>query len=338
MILKISEVIKNITEIQDPLWINNLSEEEIEKIEGQFWLIWMKLKLIKEQEIIDPLLKISEYLTAKKILDGKLTIKNRKVDFINFYLLCIKVIPKRKYTYINPKKKKKKNYDYEFLKLLAKDLGDSIHHCEEYHDIYEECGILEKEKLKLFSKYGIEYQPESKDKIEIVNISSINPHPKSNKIDLRSKEYLTLLEKVKVFGLLEPLIVQKKTNYIVSGYIRYWCYKELGKRRIPIIKKEFKFDVINLINFEMDKGKLLLEQVNEYRKLNQEIKKLGYKDRAKLMGGLNLRDYLYKQTNISQTQVARMTFIEKNDSELYNKVLKGEITICKGYLELKKDK
>ncbi len=334
--MTISEIVKNITEIQDPLWVSNLSGDEIEKINGQFWLIWMKLNSIKEKEIIEPLLRISEYLTAKKILDGKLEIKNRKVDFKTFYSLCITTIPKKKYKFIYPKKKKKKDYDYEFLKLLAKDLQESVSHCEDYYDTLEQLEILEKEKEKLFNKYGIEYVPKSKDKIEIVNIGSVQEHPKSNKSKSRTKEYISTLEKIKTFDLQEPIIVEKKTNHIVSGYVRYWCYKELGKRRIPVIKKEFKFDVINLINFEVDKGRLLSERIKEYQNLNEELKKLGYKERKIKLDGVNLRKYLFKQTGISQTQVNKLEFIERNDLELYNKVLLEEISVSNAYKDLKK--
>lgn len=334
--MKISEVIENITEIQDPLWIANLSEEEVEKIEEQFWLVWMKLKQIDDINIIEPLLKISEFLSIKVMKDGKLRVKMREVEFRHFYSVCISLIPKKKYKFIYSKKKKKKDYDYEFLKLLAKDLGDSVSHCEDYHDVYEELGILEMEKVKLFDKYGIEYETKSKDKIEIVNIDSIKEHPKNNKTKSRSKEYLILLEKIKSFGLLEPIIVQKKTNYIVSGHMRYRCCKELRERRIQVIKKEFKFDVINLINFEMDKGKLLSERVKEYRTLNQELKKLGYKDRKELMGGIDMRKYLFQQTGVSQTHVSRLKYIEKNDEELYQKALMKEVSIDKAYKHLKK--
>ncbi len=334
--MKISEVIKNITEIQDPLWAANLSEEDIEKIEEQIWLVWMKLKQINDIDIIEPLLKISEFLSIKEMNGGKLKVKMREVEFSPFYSICISLIPKKKYKFIYPKKRKKKEYDYEFLKLLAQDLKESIHNCEDYYNLYEDIGILENEKVKLFEKYGIEYEPKSKDKIEIVNINSINLHPKRNKTNTKSKEYLILLEKIKKFGLLEPIIVEKKTNYIVSGNLRYLCSKELGERRIQVIKQEFKFNVLDLINFEMDKGKLLSERVNEYRKLNQEIKKLGYKKSGELMGGIKLRDYLYKQTGISQSQIFKLGYIEKNDIELYNKVLLEEISIGNAYKSLKK--
>ena len=214
-------------------------------------------------------------------------------------------------------------------------MKESTHNCWDYYDIYEKHGLLEKEKIRLFEKYGKEIVFQSTDRITIVNINSINVHPKRNKTNTKSKEYLILLEKIKAFGLLEPIIVQKKTNYIVSGYMRYRCCKELGINRIPVIKKEFNFDVINLINFEMDKGKLLSERVKEYHKLNQELKKHGYKERKKLMGGILKRKYLFQQTGISQTLVNRLENIENKDKELYNKVLKEEVSVSKAYSILK---
>ena len=117
--------------------------------------------------------------------------------------------------------------------------------------------------------------------------------------------------------------------------MRYRCCKELGINRIPVIKKEFNFDVINLINFEMDKGKLLSERVKEYHKLNQELKKHGYKERKKLMDGIDRRKYLFQQTGISQSLVNSLENIEKNDSELYKKVLMEEISITKAFSILK---
>ena len=277
--MTIKEVIKNITEIQNPLWVANLSDEEIEKIEDNFYLVWLKLKQINDIDIFEPLVKISEFLSIKEMKNGTTRVKLREVEFRHFYSVCISLIPKKKYKFIYAKKKEKKDYDYEFLKLMAQDLKESVPNCVDYYDIYEELGILENEKVKLFDKYGIKYEPKSKEIIETVNINSINVHPKRNKSNTKSKEYLNLLEKIKVFGLLEPIIVQKKTNYIVSGHMRYRCCKELGINRIPVIKKEFKFNVIDLINFEMDKGKLLSERVKEYHKLNQELKKLGHKER-----------------------------------------------------------
>ena len=54
------------------------------------------------------------------------------------------------------------------------------------------------------------------------------------------------------------------------------------------------------------------------------------------MDGVGLRDYLFQQTSISQSQDYKLGFVEKNDIELYYKVLKEEISISKVFLNLKK--
>lgn len=336
--MSIGEVIENITEIQDSNWVLNLSADEVEKIESDFWLVWMKLKQIKEPEIIQPLLKISEFLSIKEMKDGRLNVKMRNVEFKHFYSMCISLIPKKKYQFIYPKRKKENKRDYEFLKLLAIEYKESIHNCEDYYDTFDELGILEDEKAKLFEKYGIIYSPESSDIIEIVNINLIIEHPKrtNNKIKSNSKEYIALKENIKRFGLLEPIIVEEKTNYIVCGYSKYQCCIELGVKKVQVIKKIFKFDILDIINSKLDSSTLISEQVNNYRKLRQEILNFGYKKRRALMNGLSMRDYLFQQTGISQTQYYRLGYIEKMDSEIYNKVMEGIISINQGYLELKR--
>lgn len=335
--MTISEVIKNITEIQDPQWVHYLSKDDVDYIEKNFWFVWQRLKQVKEPEIIESLYKISQLFSFTNTSSGNLKSKNWNIKLDSFYKLCIDLIPKKKYTF-DSIKRKRRNDDTEFINLLAIELNESIHNCEDYYDVYNKYGVLEKEKIRIFEKYGKEFEFNSTDKISIVNIDSIKEHPKSNKTNTKSKEYLILLEKIKSFGLLEPIIVQKKTNYIVSGHMRYRCCKELGERRIPVIKKEFNINVIDLINFKMEKGKLLSERVKEYHKLNQELNKHGYKERKKLMGGILKRKYLFQETGISQTLVNRLENIENKDKELYNKVLKEEISVSKAYQNLKKSK
>ncbi len=104
--MKINEVIRNITEIQDPSWADKLDNDQLESIQNNFWLIWMKLKNIKDMELIQPLVKISEFLSEKKLMDGRMKVSLKNMDFNHFYLICIEGIPKKKYTYIYPEKKK----------------------------------------------------------------------------------------------------------------------------------------------------------------------------------------------------------------------------------------
>ena len=191
--MTIKEVIKNITEIQDPIWASNLSDDEVDYIEKNFWLVWQKLKLIDDMEIIEPLYKISKLFSFTNTNPGHLKSKNWNIKFENFYKICIEMIPKMKYSFISIKRKKNRKDDIEFINLLARELKESVHNCWDYYDIYENHGFLENEKIRLFEKYGKEIVFQSTDRITIVNVNSINQHPKRNKTNTKSKEYLILL-------------------------------------------------------------------------------------------------------------------------------------------------
>ena len=337
--MTISEVIKNITEIQQPTWAINLSPEDLSKVNSNFWLIWQKLKLVKEPEIIGALEKIGKSLTKITIENGKPKSKIENPGFLSFYNLCITYIPKRKYTFIYPKIRKKKNYDYEFLKLLAKDLKESIINCEDYYDTLEQLGILEKERKRLFSKYGISNSSELIEQIESMTISLIKTHPDyigvENRFIKRKKEYMALKERIRKYGLLEPLIIDEKTNYVVCGNLRYLCCKELGLRKVEVIKKKFNSEITDIINFELNDSQQQKEKINTYQILKQNMKELGYGERRQIMNGLSLREYLFKETGISQSNGYKLEYIKNRNETLYNKVLSEEISIRKAYLTLK---
>tara|TARA_R110000868_G_scaffold175781_2_gene412999 strand:- start:3215 stop:4066 length:852 start_codon:yes stop_codon:yes gene_type:complete len=152
--MKVMEFVKEITEVQKDGFLLFLSQDEYDKFERTMPLIWMWIKRIQEFEIIRPLEKLSESFTEITLRNGRSNTKNnfRSPEF--FYSTCIQHIPKKKYKFINIKPQKKKNYDYEFIKLLAKDTKEGTKNCEEYLDIYEHLGILEEERKNLFNKYG----------------------------------------------------------------------------------------------------------------------------------------------------------------------------------------
>lgn len=143
------------------------------------------------------------------------------------------------------------------------------------------------------------------------------------------------MDNIRIYGLLQPIIVDKNTNYIVSGNRRYKCCIKLGMKKVSVLKKVIEHDIINLINFNKYREKSQVERVNEYRVMKNEIKKLGYKDRRKLMDGIKMREYIYQETGTSHSQDFRLSFIEKNNEKLYNQVLEGQISIKGAYNELK---
>jgi len=242
------------------------------------------------------------------------------MDFNYFYLLCIEEIPKKKYTYIYPKKKKSETpEDYEFVKLLARDLNESTRDCEDYYKTYVELGILEKERKRLYSKYGIVYQLITDNKIEVVKINSIKPN--TDYPSIWNYDDFRLLNDIKSYGLLEPILVDKKTNNIINGKRRYRCCKELGMDSVQVIKRNISPYILNPSN------RTPTDMLEEYAHLRTELKKLELKKRKKIMGELNLREYLYKETYISQGQFNRLEYIRDTDPSQFNLIESGEKTI-----------
>ena len=326
--MKVSEIVKNITEIQDSNYVKFMNEDEIKLFKKYTWLVWNQIKRIKDVEVV------------MKIADNQITLERIMDKPEQWYSVLIDVIPKGKYSQIYPKKIKKKNYDYEFINLLAQDLQISTRECEDYYDILEHQGILEDEKFKLNSKYGIEYepQPDKLDEVEWVDISKIKEHPINKEIysSGRKSEDEELEENIKLYGLLQPIIVDKKTNFIISGNRRFQACSNIGLKKVKVIKSSFDYDVISLINFNKYRSKTTIEKVNEYRMMKTQIKKMGYKDRKKIMGGVGMRDYIFQQTGVSQKTEHQLSFVEQNNPKLAEMVLTGEISIKRAYQEIKK--
>ena len=326
--MKVSEILKNITEIQDSNYVKLMNEEELTLFKRYIWLVWNSIKRIKDVGVV------------MKIAENQLTIERTMDKPQQWYSVLIDVIPKGKYSYIYPKKIKKKNYDYEFIKLLAQDLQISTRECEDYYDILEHHEILEEEKFKLNSKYGIEYEPpqEKLDEVQWVDISKIKEHPLNKEIysSGRKGEDEELESNIKIYGLLQPIIVDKKTNYIISGNRRFQACINIGLKKVKVIKSSFDYDVIALINFNKYRTKTTIEKVNEYRMMKTQIKKMGYKDRKKIMGGVGMRDYIFQQTGVSQKTEHQLSFVEQNNPKLDEMVLTGEISIKRAYQEIKK--
>jgi len=363
--MKASDWIKNLTEIQERSWLDGFSQEEVEEnwLKVRFF-VWKKLLLIKEPEAIKELSKITQLISQVEI-DNHSNIPYEKRVLTNpntgdrmfakfnkniwdnpyrFFDLVTHNLTKGKYTFFTQKKKKKKNYDYEFLQLLAKDLNESVSNCEDYHDIMEEVGILEEKKKELFNKYGIEYTPQGEElnageeKVEMVDITSIQEHPINKEIysSSRKSEDEELEENIRLYGLLQPLVVDKNTNYIVSGNRRFQACKNLGLKKVKVIKSSFDYDIISLINFNKYRTKTSVEKVAEYRMMKSQIKKMGYKDRKELMGGMKMRDYIFTQTGVSQKTEYQLSVVEKENPKLAEMVLTGELSIKGAYQRVKK--
>jgi hypothetical protein len=93
-----------------------------------------------------------------------------------------------------------------------------------------------------------------KDKlaIEYVSIDRIKLSP-YNPRKFNSKKFQEIKESVDYFGLVEPLVVNKKNNIIVSGNQRFKVAVNNGYTEVPVIFLEFSDDEEKALNIIMNK-------------------------------------------------------------------------------------
>ena len=355
--MKVSDWIKNLTEIQNNSWLKSFPKEEVE----EYWMksrffIWQKLKMISEpqtvleiDEIVKTLSKVEvdnhstlpyeKRYNVHPITGDRMVAKwNKQIwdnPFIFFDLVCSK-LTKKKYKFFTKKSVKKVSRDYEFLKLLSEDLNESVRHCEEYYDILAELNLLEEKKVELFKKYGIEYKS-TEEKVEQRNIDDLQPHPSNNQIYQKQFENLDKLEKsIKQHGQLEPIVITSK-NTIISGHRRFKVLKKLDFRVVNVRVRDFDNEIEALINFNVQREKRGEDIANEIKFLEREVYSKIKRGRKKVGSGNQkvdkLSDYA-KRFEISRTSASYLLQIEKNCPNLIKRIkLKGNVD---GDLTIKK--
>lgn len=355
--MKVSDWIKNLTEIQNNSWLKSFPKEEVE----EYWMksrffIWQKLKMISEpqavleiDEIVKALSKVEvdnhstlpyeKRYNVHPITGDRMVAKwNKQIwdnPFIFFDLVCSK-LTKKKYKFFTKKSVKKVSRDYEFLKLLSEDLNESVRHCEEYYDTLAELNLLEEKKVELFKKYGIEYKS-TEEKVEQRNIDDLQPHPSNNQIYQKQFENLDKLEKsIKQHGQLEPIVITSK-NTIISGHRRFKVLKKLDFRIVNVRVRDFDNEIETLINFNVQREKRGEDIANEIKFLEREVYSKIKRGRKKVGSGNQkvdkLSDYA-KRFEISRTSASYLLQIEKNCPNLIKRIkLKGNVD---GDLTIKK--
>ena len=62
---------------------------------------------------------------------------------------------------------------------------------------------------------------------EIINISKLKPNPE-NPRGIKKDAFNRLKQLIQKLGQFKPVIIDRRTGYIVGGHMRYEAYKELG--------------------------------------------------------------------------------------------------------------
>lgn len=173
----------------------------------------------------------------------------------------------------------------------------------------------------LFSdKKGIENKKEEKkegEKIQTIKIIDIEPNRNQPRRNFDREAIEELAESIKVYGVIQPIIVTKKDNYyeIVAGERRWRASKKAGLTEIPCIVREDderKAKEIALIeNIQRED----LNPIEKAKGFEQLIKEYGLKQQE-----------LADRMGMNRSTIANSLRILNLDPRVINLALEGKLT------------
>ena len=132
------------------------------------------------------------------------------------------------------------------------------------------------EEKKIEKSAAKEQGGDPKDKVIMVKIAQVEPSRKQPRKQFDEDALLELAESIKQFGMLQPLLVQKKEDYyeIIAGERRWRASKLAGIKEIPVMVKDFSDQEaveISLIENIQRENLNPIEEAAAYKRLMEEF-------------------------------------------------------------------
>ena len=140
----------------------------------------------------------------------------------------------------------------------------------------------EEQEAKHQAKSKKAQEPETKEedsdigKELMVKVTSIEPNREQPRKDFNEEAMEELAESMKVYGVLQPLLVQKKGDYyeIIAGERRWRAAKLAGLKEVPVVIREYTKQQtmeIALIENVQREDLNAIEEAKAYQRLIQEF-------------------------------------------------------------------
>lgn len=132
------------------------------------------------------------------------------------------------------------------------------------------------EEKKVEKPVAKEADRDPKDNVIMVKIAQVEPSRKQPRKQFDEDALLELAESIKQFGVLQPLLVQKKEDYyeIIAGERRWRASKLAGIKDIPVMVKDFSDQEaveISLIENIQRENLNPIEEAAAYKRLMEEF-------------------------------------------------------------------
>ena len=134
----------------------------------------------------------------------------------------------------------------------------------------------------------------------IVKITQVEPNSEQPRKDFDEDALLELADSIKQFGVLQPLLVQKKNDYyeIIAGERRWRAAKLAGVKEVPVIIKDYSsqeiMEIALIENIQredlnpIEEAKAYQRLIKDYRLKQDEVAEKVSKSRAAITNSLRL--------------------------------------------------
>ena len=125
-------------------------------------------------------------------------------------------------------------------------------------------------------KEKMEFEGKPGEQVQIVKLTKVEPSREQPRKQFDADALQELAESIKQFGVLQPLLVQKKEDYyeIIAGERRWRASKLVGLKEVPVIVKEFTEQEaveISLIENIQREDLNPIEEAMAYKRLMEEF-------------------------------------------------------------------
>ena len=125
-------------------------------------------------------------------------------------------------------------------------------------------------------KEKMEFEGKPGEQVQIVKLTKVEPSREQPRKQFDADALQELAESIKQFGVLQPLLVQKKEDYyeIIAGERRWRASKLAGLKEVPVIVKEFTEQEaveISLIENIQREDLNPIEEAMAYKRLMEEF-------------------------------------------------------------------
>lgn len=133
-----------------------------------------------------------------------------------------------------------------------------------------------KPESKIDKTVNVKEEEQETGKEMFLKLSSIEPNKEQPRMEFREESLIELAESMKQYGVLQPLLVQKKGDLyeIIAGERRWRAAKLAGLKEVPVVIREYTKQQsmeIALIENVQREDLNPIEEAKAYQKLMQEF-------------------------------------------------------------------